>query len=204
MRKIMLFALCTITIYLSGCSLIKVEYYSETYFGVAEYITVNEQEILVANLGPFGIVNVSSFDSVNDHSSPGTNGSIYTIKEGDLISFFFYNVGEVSIQESYPGNFSQTPTAIDVWQHDVLLTRYDESNYELSISSSNFESLPTMDDLSYSIIYYNDDKAKLYEGSVTHLSDDSVSFLIPNDDFNNVMSYVSYFDTFSLVVNDAE
>ncbi|MGD9909557.1 MAG: hypothetical protein AB7U79_03010 [Candidatus Izemoplasmatales bacterium] len=200
MKRILLLLLFSFSVLLSGCM---IEYYDETYYGVAEYITISDKEVLVANLGPLGIVNIPQDISVVCYEPNQEAITNYSIVEGDLIRFWFNNLGEISIQESFPGNFSSVPTSIDVSLHGLKMAYYDRDHYKLSFPISYLPESPADESNHYSVTFSNNTN-ELMQADILVFDDESFSILLVNDDVISSLYFISAANIFTLKMNENE
>lgn len=200
MKKILLFMLISFAFLLNGCM---IENYDETYYGVAEYITISDEEVLVANLGPLGIVYIPQDIPIVCYERNQEVISDYSIVEGDLIRFWFYNLGEISIQESFPGHFSSAPTSIDVSLHGLKIEYYDNESYRLSFPISYLSETPSDESLDYFVRLSNDTQ-ELLSVNLLSFDDEHFSILLYNNEVTNKFFEISLANTFTLVINENE
>lgn len=193
-----------------SCMSCMIEYNDYGFYGVVTNELIGETEQLYINIPNVGIVNIPKASHIQSYVGEVT--VISELSEGQLVYIWFDgSKGEVSILESYPGQFNMDATSIDVIEENTSLSNRENDYYEFSFPLNHIvddysglvigayvtfvNSLFETVDSSYTITALQN----VYSAEVINLTDNSVTISVSYEYIENVLK--NYHNGYQCYVN---
>lgn len=202
--------ICTLTSFLLLIAIVscdKSEIDFKTYYGVVGYIDLGEdnQSVLSVNIPEIGWVALPNIEI--DACKEGTHIDDYEVQVGDILKIYFEDVNDVSILESFPGQFSIDPTSIDVFNYNnVYIEKLDNGAWIFEVQKDDISTDATfyISDLEEgNIVYFekNEVIAKqptqsfLCEALIETIKLETITFIIDDNDISSLLEYYYWGNT---------
>ncbi|MBN2877800.1 MAG: hypothetical protein JXL85_09150 [Bacilli bacterium] len=179
-----------------------VEYMDATYYGVATLMSVTDGEDdtleqLVVFIPGLGEMFIPQSDNITGYVDDALVPD-YEIMAGDLLVIWFSKANDLSIMESYPGQFNLDADSITIHEHQVELANTGADSYLFTVPldkviADAYLDINTLEQgnvislWTTTIVEKVPDDEIICDATIYGRTDDSLSFIIPKAYIDSVL-----------------